>query len=187
MKKAYLLLIVTLFSLNSITAQNNAVTIKLLPGIGFADSTSFLATDFSVGYEFKKNRIEFNIQGGSKKRTEYSNGEISDAMMINYTLTYSRLFIKNKFALSPKLGAGYVSGRWETTEIGNWFDPNYSLESKLLTGFGLNYGLGIEYSLFKYLSISINYNEALLLSDLSGNRAILGGVIFKISKRQKSD
>ena len=170
------------------SAQRNAVTIKLLPGIGFADNTSFFTTDFSLGYEFKQNRIEFNIQGGSKKRKDYSNGEFSDALITNFTLNYSRLITKNKFSIVPNLGLGSVSGRWKTTQSGvNPFDPNYSVTSGLLTGFGLNYGIGFEYSIFRFLSLSLNYNEALLLSDLSGNRSILGGFIFKISKKKKMD
>ena len=186
MKKKHLLFLVPLFCFNLIIAQKNAVTIKLMPGIGFADTTSFIATEFSIGYEFKKNRIEFTTQGGSKKRKEYINGDLADLMMSNYTLNYSRLISKNKFKMAPKLGVGYVSGRWENTEdSNNFFDPNYGGRSKLLTGFGLNYGLGIEYNLIKFLSLSINYNEALLLSDLSGNKAILGGLIFKISKKDK--
>ena len=185
MNKTYLLLIIPLFCFNIIVAQKNAVTIKLLPGVGFADTTSFFALEVGVGYEFKKNRLEFNIQSGSKKRKEYGNGDFADAMITNYTLTYSRLFTKNKLTFTPKLGAGYVSGRWKTTETGYWFDPNYRLESELLTGFGLNYGVGVEYSLLKFLSLTLNYNEALLLTDLSGNRAIAGGVIFKLSKREK--
>ena len=187
MKKVILLLIfiTVLFNLNF--AQKNSITIKLLPGIGFADNTSFLATEFGLGFEFKKNRIEFNIQSGSKKRRKYINGDFPDAMMNNFTFTYSRFFTKNKFSLTPKLGIGNVTGRWKTTESGNWFDPNYNKESQLLSGFGFNYGIGFEYSLLKYLSLSLNYNEALLLSDLSGNRSILVGAIFKISKKVKEE
>ena len=108
MKKVHILLIIPLFCFNVILSQNNAVTIKVLPGIGFADTTSFFASDFSLGYEFKKNRIEFNFQNGSKKRVEYSNGDFADELMLNYTLTYSRLFTKNKFSLVPNIGLGYV-------------------------------------------------------------------------------
>ena len=57
MNKKHLLFLVPLFCFNLIIAQKNAVTIKLMPGIGFADTTSFIATEFSIGYEFKKNRI----------------------------------------------------------------------------------------------------------------------------------
>ena len=57
----------------------------------------------------------------------------------------------------------------------------------LLTGFGLYYGIGFEYSLLSYMSLNLSYDEALLLSDLSGNRAIFGGVIFKIYKRKKKE
>ena len=183
MKKKHLLFLIPAFCFNLIIAQKNAVTIKLLPGIGFADSRFFHATEFGIGYELKKNRIEFNIQSGSKKRLEDTNRDFPEAMMNNYTFTYSRLFTKKKLTVTPKLGAGNVSG-WKTSENSNyWFYLNYPLERKLLTGFGLNYGVGIEYSLLNYLSLSINYNEALLLSAMSGNRSILGGVIFKISKK----
>ena len=186
MKNLFLTLLVSIASTQITFSQQNAITIKLLPGVGFADDASLLALNFSLGYEFKQNRIEFNLQNGSKKRVNYTNGDHADLLISNYTLTYSKLITKHKFSFTPNLGFGNVSGRWETKTTGNgWFDPNYSVTSELLTGFGLNYGVGFEYSILKYMSLSLNYNEALLLSDLSGNRAILGGVIIKISKKKK--
>tara|TARA_B100000674_G_C37533469_1_gene774939 strand:- start:43 stop:594 length:552 start_codon:yes stop_codon:yes gene_type:complete len=182
--KKIILFVIPLFCFNLIIAQKNAITIKYLPGIGFAGyksfrgeepgSKSFRAEERGIGFEFKKNRIEFNYQVGWKKKEESRFNIMDNPVYIqNYTLSYSRLLSKNKFTLTPKLGLGYVSGH----QMYEW--------GPMTTGFGLNYGLGIEYNLVKFLSLSVNYNEALLLSDLTGNRAILGGVIFKISKKDK--
>lgn len=188
MKKIALLSLALISIHTSSYSQKSSFNIKLQLGPAYADTTIFLASDFSLGYEIKKNRIEFNIQSGSKKRAEYTNGDFADALMTNYTFTYSRLFTKNKFSLIPILGAGYVSGQWETA----YYEDNSNNlpvtlpKKELLTGFGLNYGVGMEYSLLRYMSLSLTYNEALLFSDLSGNRALFGGVIFKISKKDKS-
>tara|TARA_B100000401_G_C52426957_1_gene540871 strand:- start:25 stop:576 length:552 start_codon:yes stop_codon:yes gene_type:complete len=182
--KKIILFVIPLFCFNLIIAQKNAITIKYLPGIGFAGyksfrgeepgSKSFRAEERGIGFEFKKNRIEFNYQVGWKKKEELRFNIMDNPVYIqNYTLSYSRLLSKNKFTLTPKLGLGYVSGH----QMYEW--------GPMTKGFGLNYGLGIEYNLVKFLSLSVNYNEALLLSDLTGNRAILGGVIFKISKKDK--
>ena len=179
--------IIPLFCFNLIIAQKNAITIKYFPGIGFAGYKSFLgeepgsksfrAAECGIGFEFKKNRIEFNYQVGWKEWEDNPwasfHGGYTPVRLENYTLSYSRLLSKNKFTLTPKLGLGYVSGH----QMYEW--------GPMTTGFGLNYGLGIEYNLVKFLSLSVNYNEALLLSDLTGNRSILGGVIFKISKKDK--
>ena len=182
--KKIILFVIPLFCFNLIIAQKNAITIKYLPGIGFGGyksfpgeepgSKSFRANEYGIGFEFKKNRIEFNCQVSGKERYEVGFELFHYWYRLeNYTLSYSRLLSKNKFTLTPKLGLGYVSGH----QMYEW--------GPMTKGFGLNYGLGIEYNLVKFLSLSVNYNEALLLSDLTGNRAILGGVIFKISKKDK--
>ena len=185
--KKIILFVIPLFCFNLIIAQKNAITIKYLPGIGFAGyksfrgeepgSKSFRAEERGIGFEFKKNRIDFNWQLGLKEREGNSIFSLdvgyTPVRLENYTLSYSRLLSKNNFTLTPKLGLGYVSGH----QMYEW--------GPITKGFGLNYGLGIEYNLVKFLSLSVNYNEALLLSDLTGNRAILGGVIFKISKKDK--
>lgn len=184
MYKVFLILSLFLLQSLAVSGQNSAITIKPSYGLGYADATWFDPSNLSLGYQFNRNRVELNIQGGSKKRLVYSNGDFEDVLMSNYTITYSRLWTKKRFSFYPSLGLGHVSGRWKITQNGGF---GWASEGKLLTGFGLNYGLALEFDILKWLSLNLCYNEALLLSDLTGNRSVLIGPVFKIFRKGKKE
>jgi len=171
--KNFILTSMICFAFVSISfSQEKSVVITPNVGLGFADGTSCLAFGANIGYQFNTNRISLCYLSGSKKRTEYSNGDFADALIGNITLTYSKIFNNGKVSFVPDLGLGYVSGSWTENSDGNG--------KNLQSGFGLTFGCGIEFSLTDNLLFKLSYDHALLITDFSGNGAILCGVGFQL-------
>lgn len=156
----------------TISAQKNSFLFMPKVGLGFADRTTCVPLGLDLGYEFSTNRISLDILVGAKKRTNYANGDHKDALIANMTLSFSKIFKKNKILVIPDLGVGLVSGNWKRNSDGNG--------EHFQTGLGLAFGCGVEYPVKEYLSLGLSYEQALLLNDFSGNGSILCGVIFKI-------